>query len=74
MAFLKVLGIIVLVLLILFVLTLVIYFFNLDMKFASCLIRPLTAWYDWSKDRRERKAAEEKQQRSENEKKQEKQQ
>ena len=32
---------------------LLIYFFNLDMKFASKLIKPLTAYYNWSKNRRE---------------------
>lgn len=36
-------------------LTLVIYFFNLDMKFAASLIKPLTAYYNWSKNRREAK-------------------
>ena len=39
----------------LFFLTLVIYFFNLDMKFAASLIKPLTAYYNWSKNRREAK-------------------
>ena len=33
----------------------VIYFFNLDMKFAAALIKPLTAYYNWSKNRREKK-------------------
>ena len=28
-------------------------FLNLDMKFASKLIKPLTAYYNWSKNRRE---------------------
>ena len=28
-------------------------FFNLDMKFAAVLIKPLTAYYNWSKNRRE---------------------
>ena len=31
----------------------VVYFFNLDMKFAAVLIKPLTAYYNWSKNRRE---------------------
>ena len=53
MIVLKVLAIIVIVLVALFLLTLVIYFFNLDMKFASKLIKPLTAYYNWSKNRRE---------------------
>jgi len=29
--------------------------FNLDMKFAAALIKPLTAYYNWSKNRRETK-------------------
>ena len=41
--------------LLLFLVTLVIYFFNLDMKFAAALIKPLTAYYNWSKNRREAK-------------------
>lgn len=53
MIVLKVLAIIAIVLVALFLLTLVIYFFNLDMKFASKLIKPLTAYYNWSKNRRE---------------------
>lgn len=43
------------VLVVLFFLTFVIYFFNLDMKFAASLIKPLTAYYNWSKNRREAK-------------------
>lgn len=53
MIVLKVLAIVAIVLVALFLLTLVIYFFNLDMKFASKLIKPLTAYYNWSKNRRE---------------------
>ena len=53
MIVLKVLAIIAVVLVALFLLTLVIYFFNLDMKFAAVLIKPLTAYYNWSKNRRE---------------------
>lgn len=53
MIVLKVLAIIAVVLVALFFLTLVIYFFNLDMKFAAVLIKPLTAYYNWSKNRRE---------------------
>ena len=52
MIVLKVLAIIAIVLVFL---TLVIYFFNLDMKFAASLIKPLTAYYNWSKNRREAK-------------------
>lgn len=55
MIVLKVLAIIAIVLVALFLLTLVIYFFNLDMKFAASLIKPLTAYYNWSKNRREAK-------------------
>lgn len=58
MIVLKVLAIIAIVLVALFLLTLVIYFFNLDMKFAAALIKPLTAYYNWSKNRREKKRTE----------------
>ena len=51
----KVIGITLLIFVILFILTLIIYFFNLDMKLASLLIKPMTAWYDWSKARRDKK-------------------
>lgn len=54
MIVLKVLAIIAVVLVALFLLTLVIYFFNLDMKFAACLIKPLTAYYNWSGNRRKK--------------------
>ena len=57
MIVLKIIGIVAIVLAILFVLTLIIYFFNLDMKFASKLIKPLTAYYSWSKQRRDNKKA-----------------
>mgnify|MGYP004587752011 FL=1 len=55
MIVLKVLAIIAIVFIALFLLTLVIYFFNLDMKLAASLIKPLTAYYNWSKNRREAK-------------------
>ena len=55
MIVLKVLAIIAIVFVALFPLTLVIYFFNLDMKLAASLIKPLTAYYNWSKNRREAK-------------------
>lgn len=55
MIVLKVLAIIAIVLVVLFFLTLVIYFFNLDMKFAACLIKPLTAYYNWSGSRRKKR-------------------
>ena len=47
MIVLNIIGIVAIVFAILFVLTLIIYFFNLDMKFASKLIKPLTAYYNW---------------------------
>lgn len=43
MIILKIIGIVAIVIAVLFVLSLFIYFFNLDMKFASKLIKPLTA-------------------------------
>ena len=55
MIILKIAAITAIVLIILFVLTLIIYFFNLDMKLAASLIKPLTAYYNWSKNRREAK-------------------
>lgn len=55
MVILKVIGIAAIVLMVLFVLSLIIYFFNLDMKFATLLIKPLTAYYNWSKSRRDAK-------------------
>ena len=55
MIVLKVLAIIAIVFVALFLLTLVIYFFNLDMKLAASLIKPLTAYYNRSKNRREAK-------------------
>lgn len=55
MIVLKVLAIIAIVLVALFLLTLVIYFFNFDMKLAASFIKPLTAYYNWSKNRREAK-------------------
>ena len=52
--FLHVLLIIAIVLVCLFVLSFIVYFFNLDMKFAACLIKPLTAYYNWSGNRRKK--------------------
>lgn len=60
MIFLKIVGIIAIIFVVLFVLTLVIYFFNLDMKLAAALTKPLTAYYDWSKTRRDRKKSQKK--------------
>ena len=55
MIILKIIGIIAIVIAVLFILSLFIYFFNLDMKLAASLIKPLTAYYNWSKNRREKK-------------------
>ncbi len=44
--FLKVISIIAIVLVALFLLTLVVYFFNLDMKIASKMQPLLNKWYD----------------------------
>ena len=52
MIILKIAAITAIVLVILFILTLIIYFFNLDMKFAACLIKPLTGYFNWSGSRR----------------------
>ena len=57
MIILKIIGIVAIVIAVLFILSLFIYFFNLDMKFASKLIKPLTAYYNWSKNRRSTLAA-----------------
>ena len=55
MIVLKVLGIVFAVLIAFFVVTFVIYFFNLDMKLMALLIKPMTKYYDWSKARRDAK-------------------
>jgi len=57
MIFLKILLILAIIFVCLFLLTLIIYFYNLDMKFAASLTKPLTWWYDWSKRRRDKKKA-----------------
>lgn len=54
---LKIATIVLIVLLILFLLSLVIYFFNLDMKFAAAATPLLTKYYDWSREKREKKKA-----------------
>lgn len=56
MLILKIVGIIVIVLVCLFLLTLPIYFFNLDMKFAASLLPMLNWWHDKAKVRRDKKA------------------
>lgn len=55
MLVLKILGIVLCVLVIFFVATFVIYFFNLDMKLMAALVKPMTKYYDWSGARREAK-------------------
>ena len=55
MIVLKILGIVFTVLIVFFVVTFVIYFFNLDMKLMALLIKPMTKYYDWSKARRDAK-------------------
>ena len=56
---LKVLLIIVAVFVGLFLLTLVVYFFNLDMKLAAAMIPVMNKIYDRGKAKREKKAAKE---------------
>lgn len=48
---LKIIGIILLIFTILFVLSLIIYFFNLDMKAASLLVPFMTRLYDRRKNK-----------------------
>ena len=55
MIVLKILGIVFAVLIVFFVVTFVIYFFNLDMKLMALLVKPMTRYYDWSKARRDTK-------------------
>lgn len=55
MIVLKILGITVIVLIILFVLTFTIYFFNLDMKLAASLQPLLTKLYDRGERKRQQK-------------------
>ena len=54
---LKILLIILAVIVGLFVLTLVVYFFNLDMKLAAAMIPVMNKIYDKGKAKREKKAA-----------------
>ena len=54
---LQVLLIIAVVLVCLFVLSLVVYFFNLDMKLAAAMIPVMNKIYDRGKAKREKKAA-----------------
>ena len=55
MIVLKIMGIVFAVVIVLFAVTFVIYFFNLDMKLMALLIKPMTKYYDWSKARRDAK-------------------
>lgn len=55
MIVLKILGIAVIVLIILFVLTFTIYFFNLDMRLAASLQPLLTKLYDRGERKRQQK-------------------
>ena len=55
MIVLKIAGIVLCVVLAFFLLTFIIYFFNLDMKLAAMLIKPQTGYYDWSKAKRDAK-------------------
>lgn len=58
MIVLKIILIGLMVLFILFLLSLVIYFFNLDMKLAAVMTPVMKKYYDWQKRRRERKRGE----------------
>lgn len=55
MVALKILGILFIIVAVFFIVSFIIYFFNLDMKLMSALMKPLTKYYDWSKARRDRK-------------------
>ena len=51
---LKIVLIVLAGLFVLFLLSLVIYFFNLDMKFAAAMTPVMNKYYDWQKHRREK--------------------
>lgn len=55
---LRLLLIILAVLSVLFLLSLAVYFFNLDMKFAAAMTPVMNRFYDWQKRRREAKGKE----------------
>ncbi len=61
MIVLKILMVAAIVFVVLFLLSLVIYFFNLDMKMAAKMIGPLTKHYDRSKAKRDARKEKEKQ-------------
>ena len=52
MIVLKIILIILAVLRVLFLLSLVIYFFNLDMKFAAAMTPVMNRYYDWRRQKR----------------------
>ena len=58
MIVLQILGILGIAAAAFFLLTFLIYFFNLDMKLMAALIGPLTKYYDWSAARRAKKKKE----------------
>lgn len=51
---LKIILIVLAVIFALFLLSLVIYFFNLDMKFAAAMTPVMNRYYDWQKRRRKK--------------------
>ncbi len=53
MIVLKIILIIVAAIFVLFLLSLVIYFFNLDMKFAAAMTPVMNKYYDWRRQKRE---------------------
>ncbi|GFH96281.1 hypothetical protein IMSAGC003_02836 [Lachnospiraceae bacterium] len=55
MIVLKILLVILAVLSVLFLLSLAIYFFNLDMKFAAAMTPVMNKYYDWQKRKKEAK-------------------
>ncbi len=55
MIVLKILLVILAVLYALFLLSLAIYFFNLDMKFAAAMTPVMNKYYDWQKRKKEAK-------------------
>lgn len=57
MIVLKIFLIVLAILFTLFLLSLVIYFFNLDMKFAAAMTPIMNKYYDWQKHKRDSKQA-----------------
>ena len=55
MMVLKIILIILAVIFVLVLLSLVIYFFNLDMKFAAAMTPVMNKYYDWRKRKKEKK-------------------